>query len=268
MKDVIVNWSYGDKCIESQDGEIFLNSLEKLPKEIDKVCFIHDVSNENIKKLKKYFNIIVPSVEKNPYTGHLDIYNWLLERQNEYEYVLQTDLRDVIFQKNPFEFMRNHPQYDMFYTLEGMKIQENDCNQFWHDSLIPILRSHNTKYDDSMIINGGIISGKVSHYCNHLLNIFTNTNRLNKYIVVDQQFLGYMYQFLKHNPRIRFCHPYEDTFCCTGEAIKRNNIDVYFDGTSVCNQKGEAYYIFHQWDRTELAQNIKEKETNTLRFSL
>jgi len=268
MKNVIVNWSYGNKCIESQDGEIFLSSLSKLPSNIDKVCFVHDISEDNINKLKKYFNIIVPSDEKNPYTGHLDIYRWLIERQDEYNYVLQTDLRDVIFQKNPFDYMEMNPQYDMFYTLEGMKISENDCNQFWHDSLRPILRSHNGAYDNNMIVNGGIIAGKISHYCNHLLNIFTNTNRLNKYLVVDQQFLGYMYQFLKDNPRIRFCHPYEDTFCCTGEAIKRDNIDVFFNGKKVCNEQGEDYYIFHQWDRTAIAEKIREDDTKTLRFSL
>ena len=77
-----------------------------------------------------------------------------------------------------------------------------------------------------------------------------------------------MYQFLKDNPRIRFCHPYEDTFCCTGEAIKRDNIDVFFNGKKVCNEQGEDYYIFHQWDRTAIAEKIREDDTKTLRFSL
>lgn len=268
MKDVIVNWSYGDKCIESQDGEIFLKSLKKLPLNIDKVCFTHQISQHNIDKLKKYFTHIVPSTENNPYTSHLDLYRWLVKRQDEYEYVLQTDLRDVIFQKNPFDYMKLNPQYDMFYTLEGMTIKENDCNLFWHDNLKLILRSHNSDYSDNMIVNGGIIAGKISHYCNHLLNIFTNTNRLNKYLVVDQQFLGYMYHFMKLNPKIRFCHPNDDTFCCTGEAIKRDNINIWFEGNNACNKNGEPYHIFHQWDRTKVADQIRNKEKNTLSFSL
>jgi hypothetical protein len=268
VKNVIVNWSYGDKCIESLDGEIFLKSLKKLPSSIDKVCFVHDVSSHNIDYLKKYFDIIVKSDENNPYTSHLDLYRWLIKRQDEYKYVLQTDLRDVIFQKNPFDFMEKNNNFDMFYTLEGMNISENDCNKFWHDSLRPILRSHNGDYQNNMIVNGGIIGGRIKDYCNHLLNIFTNTNRVNKFLIVDQQFLGYMYQFMKLNPKIRFCHPYEDNFCATGEAIKRGNVKVIYKDNLVCDQNGEPYYIFHQWDRTNVCEKIRNQQKNTLTFSI
>jgi len=268
MKNVIVNWSYGDKCIESLDGEIFLASLKKLPSNIDKVCFVHDISDYNIEVLKKYFNIIVFSQEKNVFGGYLDIYRWLIERQDEYKYVLQTDLRDVIFQKNPFDYMELNPQYDMFYTLEGMKISENTCNKFWHDSLRHILRSHNYEYDSNMIVNGGIIAGKISHYCNHLLNIFTNTNRANKYLVNDQQLLSYMYQFMKDNPKIRFCHPYKDNFCATGEAIKWGNVIINHDGINALDSSNQPYYIYHQWDRTKHADLIRDKFKRTLSFVL
>ena len=268
MKNAIVNWSYGDKCIESLDGEIFLKSLKKLPSNVDRICIAHNVSKQNIKFLENYFNIIVEATENNIYTAHLDLYKWLIDKQDKYKYVLQTDLRDVIFQKNPFDFMETNPQYDMFYTLEGMMIAENDCNMMWHDVLRNILRSHNDVYDSNMIINGGIIGGKISHYCNHLLNIFTNTNRLNRFLIVDQQFLGYMYQFLKLNPRIKLCHPYDDNFCATGEAIKRNNIEVNYKNELVCNKNDEPYYIFHQWDRTLIADKIRNKHKNTLSFSI
>jgi hypothetical protein len=32
--------------------------------------------------------------------------------------------------------------------------------------------------------------------------------------------------------------------------------------------QGEPYYLFHQWDRTEFANQIRSKEKNTLNFSL
>jgi hypothetical protein len=98
--------------------------------------------------------------------------------------------------------------------------------------------------------------------------MFSNTNRKSQFLVMDQQFLGYLSQFLKTNPKNMLCHPYKDTFACTGEAIKRDDIEVYFDGTYVTNKDGEPYCIFHQWDRTELAKHFQNKEINTLRFSL
>jgi len=39
MKNVLVNFSYGDKCIDSIDGDIFLNSMKKY-KTFEKVCFV------------------------------------------------------------------------------------------------------------------------------------------------------------------------------------------------------------------------------------
>jgi hypothetical protein len=149
-----------------------------------------------------------------------------------------------------------------------MKIKDNDCNLWWEQSLRTVLRSHNNSYEDELVINGGIFGGKIEHMINHCLMMFSNTNRKSQFLVMDQQFLGYLSQFLKLNPKNMLCHPYNDVFACTGEAIKRDNVDVFFDGKHVCNEQGEKYYIFHQWDRTELAERIRNKEESTLRFSL
>ena len=266
MKNLLVNFSVGDKCIDSLEGDIFLNSLAKF-NTFEKAVFVSDVSPANIKKLKKYFDIIIPNNE-NLYTSYLALYNWLSEHVDEYKYVMHSDLRDVVIQKDPFEFFESQPNVNMFYSLEGMKIQENDCNLWWEQNLRTILRSHNTTYQNEYVINGGIFGGKIEHMINHCLMMFSNTNRKSQFLVMDQQFLGYLSQFLKKNSKNMLCHPYNDTFACTGEAIKRDNVEVYFDGQYVTNKDGVPYCIFHQWDRTELADKIREKETNTLRFSL
>ena len=266
MKNLLVNFSVGDKCIDSLEGDVFLNSLSKF-NTFEKAVFVSNVSPANIKKLEKYFDIIIPNNE-NLYTSYLALYNWLSEHVDEYKYVMHSDLRDVVIQKDPFEFFESQPSVNMFYSLEGMKIQENDCNLWWEQNLRTILRSHNSSYQNEYVINGGIFGGKIEHMINHCLMMFSNTNRKSQFLVMDQQFLGYLSQFLKKNSKNMLCHPYNDTFACTGEAIKRNNVEVYFDGQYATNKDGVPYCIFHQWDRTELADKIREKETNTLRFSL
>ena len=266
MKNLLVNFSVGDKCIDSLEGDVFLNSLSKF-NTFEKAVFVSNVSPVNIKKLEKYFDIIIPNNE-NLYTSYLALYNWLSEHVDEYKYVMHSDLRDVVIQKDPFEFFESQPNVNMFYSLEGMKIQENDCNLWWEQNLKTILRSHNSTYQNEYVINGGIFGGKIEHMINHCLMMFSNTNRKSQFLVMDQQFLGYLSQFLKKNSKNMLCHPYNDTFACTGEAIKRDNVEVYFDGQYVTNKDGVPYCIFHQWDRTELADKIREKETNTLRFSL
>jgi hypothetical protein len=266
LKNLLVNFSVGDKCIDSLEGDIFLNSLAKF-NTFEKAVFVSDVSPANIKKLKKYFDIIIPNNE-NLFTSYLALYNWLSEHVDEYKYVMHSDLRDVVIQKDPFEFFESQPNVNMFYSLEGMKIQENDCNLWWEQNLRTILRSHNTTYQNEYVINGGIFGGKIEHMINHCLMMFSNTNRKSQFLVMDQQFLGYLSQFLKKNSKNMLCHPYNDTFACTGEAIKRDNVEVYFDGQYVTNKDGVPYCIFHQWDRTELADFIRDKFKNTLSFSL
>jgi hypothetical protein len=261
-----VNYSVGDKCIDSLEGDIFLDSLSKF-KSFEKAVFVSDVSPRNINKLKKYFDIIIPNNE-NLFTSYLVLYKWLSEHVNEYKYVMHSDLRDVIIQKDPFEFFESNPDINMFYSLEGMKIKENECNLWWEQSLRSLLRSHNESYVDEYVINGGIFGGKIEHMINHCLMMFSNTNRKSQFLVMDQQFLGYLSQFLKNNEKNMLCHPYKDTFACTGEAIKRDNVEVFFDGQYVTNKDGIPYCIFHQWDRTELADKIRNKEESKLRFSI
>ena len=251
MKNLLVNFSVGDRCIESLEGEVFLNSLSKF-KSFEKAVFVNDVSPESVKKLERYFDIIIPNNE-NLYTSYLALYNWLSEHVNEYKYVMHSDLRDVVIQKDPFEFFEAHPDINMFYSLEGMKIADSECNVWWEQSLRSLLRSHNKPYLNEYVINGGIFGGKIEHMINHCLMMFSNTNRKAPFLVMDQQFLGYLSQFIKMNPKNMLCHPYNDTFACTGEAIKYDNIEVYYDGQYVTNKDGEPYCIFHQWDRTELA---------------
>jgi hypothetical protein len=262
---LLVNFSVGDKCIDSLEGDIFLNSLSKF-KTFEKAVFVSDVSPVSIKKLKKYFDIIIPNNE-NLYTSYLALYNWLSEHIDEYKYVMHSDLRDVIIQQDPFVFFESNPDMNMFYSLEGMKIQENDCNVWWEQNLRTILRSHNATYENEYVINGGIFGGKIEHMINHCLMMFSNTNRKSQFLVMDQQFLGYLSQFLKKNSKNMLCHPYNDSFACTGEAIKRDNVEVFIDGQFVTNKDGVPYCIFHQWDRTELAKHFIKKESDTLRFS-
>jgi len=266
LKNLLVNFSVGDKCIDSLEGDIFLRSLSKF-KTFEKAVFVSNVSPNNIKKLEKYFDIIIPNNE-NLYTSYLALYNWLVQHIDEYKYVMHSDLRDVIIQKDPFEFFESNPETNMFYSLEGMQIKDNDCNLWWEQSLKSILRSHNSSYENEYVINGGIFGGKIEHMINHCLMMFSNTNRKSQFLVMDQQFLGYLSQYLKANPKNMLCHPYNDTFACTGEAIKRDNVEVYFDGNYVTNKDGEPYCIFHQWDRTELSKHFISKEKNTLSFNL
>jgi len=266
-QNLIMTYLHGNDCMHMLETELYLQSLSRL-KNCVKAVFVNDVNDGNIEILSRIYDIIIPDNE-NPELAHLSIYKWLCEHVDEYEYVINTDLRDVIFQRDPFEFLKAHPEKNMFFTLEGMTIQESECNRIWHQWYRNNIRFHKEEYLDSYVINGGVWGGKIEQVMSFCLFIFTQVNMISRAPIINQQSMGYLYKFWKMNPQVMMCHPYEDVFCCTGEAIKYDNIDVYFNEDNIaCNKDGEPYYIFHQWDRTEVAQKLLEKQYTGLKFSI
>ena len=266
-KNLIITYLYGNNCLDMLESEIYLHSLARI-KNCEKAIFVNGVSESNIKSLKKFYDIIIPDNEVSQELGHLSIYKWLCNHIDEYDYVLNTDLRDVIFQRDPFEFFINNPDKKMFFTLEGMKIKDNDCNRAWHNWYRNNIKFHTDEYLESYVVNGGVWGGKIEQVINFCLFIFSQINMISRTQVYNQQSMGYFYKFWKDNPQIMFCHPYTDEFCATGEAIKYGDISVSFDGKNMKDANDKPYYLIHQWDRTEYADAIRSKFKNTLTFTI
>jgi hypothetical protein len=269
MNNLLLNFLQGNKILETLDAEIYLNSLSKLTT-FKKIVFVYNVMPEQIERLKKYYDYIVEAK-----TGlvpinfcYLAYYDWLCENGKDFDYVMHCDMRDVILQKDPFEFMASHPDKELFLVCEGMQIRENDCNQMWHDWVLNTVVYNKEKYDDSYVLNGGTYGGKTNAFLNYCTLILTAMNRRYNYIIPDQAMLGYLYRQLKQNPNVMLTHPMTDNFCATGEAIKRDNVTVTFDGKNVCTANKESFYLFHQWDRTIYAETLRNKQVNTLSFSI
>lgn len=266
MKNLLINYLSGDKIFESIDLEIYFDSLKKIDN-ADKLVVVNNVSDKNIKLLEKKYDKIVFK-EAPFYYIYYKVFEVLAEYAQDYEYALYIDTRDVIIQKNPFDYFASKPDKDLFLVCEGMKSVENECNLYWHQLLSSTQIFPNQDGENNLVINGGTIGGKVSNYMYMLLLAITNSNRKSDGVITDQSIYNSLYPYLQMMKNVELCHPYADTFCCTGEAIKRNNIDIFFDGQYACNEKGEPYYLFHQWDRTELAGQIRRKHESKLTFSI
>lgn len=269
MNNLLLNFLDGNRILESLDADVYLSSLSK-HKTFKKLVCVYNVNSEQIKKLEKYYDYVVPVTKGlTPINFcYLAYYNWLCENGKDFKYVMHCDMRDVVIQRDPFEFMENHPDKELFLVCEGMKIKENDCNKMWHDWVLNTIVYDKETYDDSYVLNGGTYGGKTNAFLSYCTLILTAMNRKFQYIIPDQAMLGYLYRQLSQNPNVMLTHPASDVFCATGEAIKRDNVDVCFDGINVCDENGEKFYLFHQWDRTEVAELIRNKFKNTLSFSI
>lgn len=266
MKDILVTYVQGEKFISNFDCEVFLNSLKK-HKSFDKLCIVKDISHESKKNLEKYFDFVIdpthPVVVPNN-DRFMSYYEWLVGK--DYEYVFHVDFRDVIIQKNPFEYMRSNPSYNLFITTEGMRINQCECNTFWAEGINKLLQHHHVDYKDHVVHNSGTIGGKLDSFLWICLMFFSNTNRKAPHVVFEQPILNYIAPYLSKNPLVKICHPLESPFIATGEGIKRGFVNVKFDGKKILNLNDEPYYIVHQWDRLEWAEKIRENQRSTFSF--
>ena len=266
MKNLLINYISGDKIFESLDLEIYFKSLKNVT-DADKFVLTNNVSKENLSKLESIYDAVLFGEAPFYYVYHL-FYDILKQYGKDYEYAMYIDTRDVIIQKNPFDYMRSKPEKDLFLICEGMKVCENEFNLAWHQILSSTQIFPNKDGENNLITNGGTIGGKVKDFMYILLLAITNANRKAPGMITDQSIYTSLYPYLKDLETVDYCHPYTSNLCATGEAIKYKNIDIRFENGQACNMQGEPYYLFHQWDRTDYAELIRGKEKNTLQFSL
>ena len=263
MNDVLLTFVQGDNFLDNLDCEVFLHSLKQF-KTFHKVCFVKEISESRIEWLKKFFDFVIePTHPINvPNCDRFICYYEWLSKNPTYEYVFHLDFRDMILQKNPFDYMRDYPYKDLFLVKEGMKISESPCNEMWANNLNKLLSMHKHQYENDWVVNAGNNGGKYSAFMNLCLIIFTNTNRPDKYVVFEQPIFNMLYKYFEMNPNVMICDPNNDNFCVIGEGIKYGFVPVTFNNGKICTSDGEPYYIYHQWDRNEYADYFRNKLKN------
>jgi hypothetical protein len=266
MKNLLINYLSGDKIFEKVDLDIYFKHLRKL-KNVDKIVLVDKVSDYNIKTLEQIYDKIIPTNYAFYYIFYA-FFEVLMNYGQDYDYALYSDTRDVIFQKNPFDYMQSKPDKSIFLACEGMEVWESEGNRIWHDTLVETQKFRIEDSDKAFVVNGGTMGGRVKDMIYAYMLAISNTNRNHDQVIPDQAIFTHMYLFLKHFKFADICHPYTSDYCATGEGIKRGHVNITFKNNQACNEAGEPYYIFHQWDRTEFADQIRDQHNNTLSFVL
>ena len=198
MKNAIITYAEGNDFVQTLDSEIFLNSLVKY-KSFDKILFTKGLNDSNLKMLGNYFDKVIVcqnKIENSARDRFMAYYLWLVNNINNYEYIMHLDFRDVIVQKNPFIFMEQNPEKDIFVVSEGMKIKDNNWNNLDMNYYHTRIYNHKDNFNDYYVINGGTIGGKIFPLSQLFLLLWTNSNRPSQ-SNTDQATLNYLYPYLK-----------------------------------------------------------------------
>ena len=98
----------------------------------DVVLIAIDASSETCKKIEDDGVIVIRADKRGKMMIHMErflhIYNYLKEHQGDYNWVISTDVRDVIFQQNPSEWLELMP-CNIVSSGEAIRIKDEHWNR-------------------------------------------------------------------------------------------------------------------------------------------
>jgi hypothetical protein len=198
MKDVIIGASTGYNW---DTLKYWINSINKSGFEGDKVLILMNCDFDTVKRVADAgFKIVGFNQDENGNLTYqhgripvhverfLHIYEFL--RTNEYRYAITTDVKDVIFQKNPIPRMEYELQnHNLMFASESMKYKDEPWgNQNLLETYGPYIHD---KFKDNEIYNVGVLAGRAYALRDLCINIFTAA--INRPIpICDQSTFNFM----------------------------------------------------------------------------
>lgn len=270
--------------------KLWVKSIKKTSFTGDIVIVATNMKKDTIDKLRNE-NVIVSLYGKQDAQGNVTahsngaphverffyIWNYLKDHVEEYDFVVATDTRDVIFQRNPttwIDEMIFAGRESIFASSEGMRYEDEPWNnQNLVEAFGPYFHNH---YKGMIINNVGVLAGETPYMRDLFFMIFQMS--INRPIpVVDQIVYNVLLQqtFFKDVTKQTFnSDAWAAQLGTTVEAIKSGAGDLgmmirndpskmaiyeqkYFDEQPklrddgvVVNSSNTPFVIVHQYDRT------------------
>lgn len=245
MKDLIISATtkYGKPQLWN-----YVESIDRCGFEGDKIMVVYEIDQPTIDYLKlKGWELYQFSLQGHIHMKRLiDMYSVLETLGTEYRYVITTDVRDVVFQKNPSEYLENNLKSGILVSSEnvlyideawGMKNIREGFGE------LPLGR-----YQTERSCNVGVLAGEYKYikdllFLNYLLSQSGNTQHFT-----DQSSFNFLIHsnLVKGNVQIE---GFETNWAFQMGTINHKHL------IGRCNLNVDEYYIIHQYDRWD---NINE----------
>ena len=196
------------------------------------------------------------------------IWDFLRKSKDTYRYVVVTDTRDVIFQKDPTEFLKsNLSANSIVCSSEGLDYQDEPWgSKNLLESFGPLVYD---ELKDKMIYNVGTIGGVSEYVKDMVFNILFNA--INRPIpICDQAVYNVLIQTQPLKDVTYFAKQLDGWACQAGTTVDPSKIESFrphllepeprFEDGIVKTSLGRPFAIVHQYDRVpEWKEYIKQK---------
>ena len=265
MKDCIVG------CATNYDWsklKYWVNSINASGFEGDKVLILMNCDKDTAQKITDAgFAIIAFNQDANgnlTYQSQLMvhverfIHIYKLLKDNQYRYVITTDVKDVIFQKNPSVWLENNltDKEDLIFSSESIKYKDEPWGR---DNLTQCYgQGIYEDFKNNTIFNVGVLAGRGYAMRDLVLQLFLNC--INRPIsIVDQAVFNVMVSRHPYLDSSMYTVSEDGWACQLGTTADPSKIDSFrpfllepspkMEGDKVLTSTGKEYIIVHQYDR-------------------
>jgi hypothetical protein len=280
MKDLIIG------CTTNYDWnklKYWVNSINKSGFQGEKVMVAFNIDYETIEKLSQAgFQVILPGkpneqAQRYEYQSSLPvhverfvhIYNYL-QSHDTYRFVITTDVKDVVFQKDPTKFLGMElPGAKLMFASESMLYKDEPWgNQNLMETFGPFFHE---RFKDNIIYNVGVLAGRGEAMRDLCAMIFVMS--VNRPIpIVDQSTFNFMISLEPYKSIARYMNSEDGWACQLGTTADPSKIDqfkpfllepspIMKDG-KVTTSTGKDFTIVHQYDRVPEWKKVIEEKYN------
>ena len=275
MKDLIIG------CSTNYDWsklKYWVNSINKSGFEGDKVLILMNCDKDTVLKVieagfqvvafkqDEQDNLVYQSNMPVHTERFIHIYDYI-RKKGPYRFVVTTDVKDVVFQKNPMAYLEEHCSVNnLVFSSESMKYKDEPWgNQNLLETYGEFVHGI---YKENEIYNVGVLGGRGDAMQALAINIFTNcTNR--PIPICDQSTFNFMISQKPYTDTSKYAKSEDGWACQLGTTADPSKIEqfkpylleeqpILKDG-EITTSTGNPYYIVHQYDRVPEWKKIIEE---------
>jgi hypothetical protein len=191
----------------------------------------------------------------------------------KHRYLIHTDVKDVIFQRNPSEWLeQNCGRYEIVAASESLKYEDEDWGrQNLADSFGPVIYEY---HKNNLIVNAGTLSGKFDYMVDFFLEVYM-VSVGGKTHNPDQAAVNVLLAQRSHDLNLKLATPADAWAAQLGttndprkthyipKLINPEDGQTYInDDGLVCNFANEPFYLVHQYDRIPEWKAVIERKYN------
>lgn len=175
---------------------------------------------------------------------------WLLVYGKNYSHFFSLDVRDVVFQGNPFQWNFNDGLYVVDETrCDNILIKDNNCNLNW----IKVYKNY-TNIINNKIINSGTIFGTKNYFIPFISQFYKFIK--DNYILTNEQgTLNYAY-YTGYFKKIKFYMNKNQKGVVLTTGLDLYKILKFRKNNKIYNEDGTLPLIVHQYDRSSNLSNM------------